>query len=115
MGSTPVSQTPPPADETVPPADETVHRYRVLDNGTRCITYPCPSYDAVPLDGGEPEQVHEVDLSALGLSAAERDAAMKALYTGGLVVRARIVTKPKAGPAGDARVVQVVALEGVKR
>jgi hypothetical protein len=88
-----------------------VQRYRLRDNGVRCITYPCPSIDAIPLEGGAPVQVHEVDLSALGLSDAARDEALARLSGKGLVVRGRIDTVPARGPAGAALVVRVEALE----
>jgi hypothetical protein len=65
-------------------------RYRVRDNGTRCITWPCPSWDVQDVETGALVQVHEVDLSAL--PDAERQRAEPALSQQGLTVRGAIQT-----------------------
>lgn len=90
----------------VPEAGEPA-RYRVRDNGVRCITFPCPSYDAIPEGGGEAVAIHEVDLAPAGLSEKRRAMADQALQGKGLEVTGRLKVVAKRGPAGDATVLEV--------
>ena len=82
-------------------------RYRVRDNGTRCITFPCPSYDALPAGATEPVVIHEVDLEGAGLGDKQRDRAQQALHGKGLEVTGELKVIAKRGPAGSATVLEV--------
>jgi len=74
-----------------PPEGESVVRLR--DNGTRCITAPCPSFDLGPLNRKrkEGQSIDEVDLSGVEASEADRQAAHAALFAHrGLLARGRL-------------------------
>ncbi|QRK10660.1 hypothetical protein JQX13_11620 [Archangium violaceum] len=85
--------------------------YLVKDSGVRCITAPCPSYIATPVDqpGAEGIQITDVDLSALGLPEDRRATLLESVQGrgAGLKVEATVDTVPKAGPGGAATVLRV--------
>ena len=77
--------------------------YRVRDNGVRCITAPCFSFDAQLVERAPVTRLSDVDLSRARLTPNERRRATNALSTVGLLVSGRIVAVPEAGPAGTGR------------
>ncbi len=92
-GWRPVAGTPAPGGTT----------YRARDNGVRCITAPCFSYDAVVVERASTKRLSEVDLSRVGLTASGLSRARRALAGAGLLVSGRIVVVPRQGPAGSGR------------
>ena len=76
--------------------------YLVRDNGIRCITFPCFSYDGRLINTAESLTFSGVDLAAVDATPAERAAAQAALNGPGLLVAGQISNQP--GPAGDGRV-----------
>jgi hypothetical protein len=82
----------------------------VRGSGVRCAKAPCPFYLASrpgALEGTEPVQVHELDLSALGLSEEEQAALLTEATRGQVTVEGTLVTRPEAGPGGAATVLRV--------
>jgi hypothetical protein len=82
-------------------------------SGVRCMTTPCPthliSFPDAP--GREPLQIHEVDLSGLGLSEEQQAQLMLQVDSGQEVrVKGALSVRAKAGPAGDATVLRVQAV-----
>ena len=81
------------------------------NSGVRCITTPCPFYTAhkegAP-EGTDDLRVHELDLSALGLSE-EKQAELvdQTNRVPGLEVEASVTVQPDAGPAGAATVLRI--------
>jgi hypothetical protein len=59
--------------------------WKVADNGLRCVTTPCFSLSAARLNTTTERRVAELDLSGLGLSAEQQDAASRALFEGGVL------------------------------
>jgi hypothetical protein len=82
-------------------------------SGVRCMTTPCPTHLVSFPDAPdrEPLQIHEVDLSGLGFTEEKQAELMAAVDSGQSVrVKASLSVRAKAGPAGDATVVRVLAL-----
>lgn len=84
--------------------------YRVRDTGLRCVTHPCFTLEAVPVAGGEAESLSDLELEGLGLSEDERSSILQELSGNGITVAGRIEVVPRAGPAGDGRVLRVTRL-----
>ena len=87
--------------------------FMLKGSGVRCMTTPCPthviSFPDTP--GREPLQVHEVDLSSLGLSEEQQAQLMLKVDSGQEVrVKGSLSVRAKAGPAGDATVLRVLAV-----
>jgi hypothetical protein len=78
--------------------------YRARDNGVRCITAPCFSFDAQLVERARMTRLSDVDLSSARLTPKQRRRATNSLTTVGLLVSGRIVAVPEAGPAGTGRV-----------
>lgn len=97
----------PYGDQPGPASDDGV--YVVRDNGILCITYPCFSIDALPVDPpGELQLVSDVDLRPLELTQAQIDTLLARKATPeGITVAGHIETVRDAGPAGDGRVLRV--------
>ncbi len=119
--SKPITQDPMPDNsKTTPTQPETPSTgasqgqpvtYTVRNSGVRCIAAPCPTHRAQPVSPPDAEEIliHEIDFQDINPSEEQRTALMeKADGTPeGLKVEAVLVTKPKAGPAGDATVLRV--------
>jgi hypothetical protein len=84
--------------------------YRVRDTGLRCVTHPCFNLEAMPVAGGEAESLSDLELEDLGLSEDERSSLLEELGGSGITVAGRIEVVPRAGPAGDGRVLRVSRL-----
>ncbi len=87
--------------------------FMLKGSGVRCMTTPCPthvlSFPDTP--GREPLQIHEVDLSGLGLSEEQQAQLMLQVDSGQEVrVKGALSVRAKAGPAGDATVLRVLAV-----
>lgn len=84
--------------------------YIVRNSGVRCITTPCPTYNATRADkpGAEPIPIHELELSALtGGSDEKMNTLMQQTELGnGLKVEATLESRANAGPAGAATVLR---------
>ncbi len=85
--------------------------YIVKNSGVRCITTPCPYFNATRADkpGSEPLPIHELDLSAVSGGSEERaqELSHQTEMGEGLKVEATLTTKQNAGPAGAATVLKV--------
>lgn len=77
--------------------------YHVRDNGIRCFTHPCFSYDAALLNLGDRTTVSDVDLSKVGATPEQLVMAQQALAGRGLLLAGNIEPQPNAGPAGEGR------------
>jgi hypothetical protein len=90
--------------------------YIVKNSGVRCITTPCPYFNAVPADkpGSDAIPVHELDLSAVTSGSDERQQSLlrKTEDGVGLKVEATLDTRQNAGPAGAATVLRASKLVG---
>lgn len=82
--------------------------YQVKDNGVRCITYPCPSYDERKLNTRETRAIAGIDLTPSGATQDQIDAGLQALSAPGGLLAAGIHTVI-TGPAGKGK--QLVASE----
>ena len=92
------------------PADHAPAVFFVKNSGVRCITTPCPTFLASRPDrpNEDPMPIHELDLSALGVSDEKRASLEMATFEGpGLKVQATVAVRPNAGPAGAATVLRV--------
>jgi hypothetical protein len=101
----------PPATATPSALPEGPAIFMLKGSGVRCMTTPCPSHHAFLTDNleGEPVQIHEVDLSGLGLTEEQQAQLMLQVDSGQAVrVKASLSVRPKAGPAGDATVLRVI-------
>lgn len=117
----PSTETPPPPPATKPAedtsggtaaADSKPTLYYVKDSGIRCIAPPCPQYIATRADRPDEDgiQITSVDLAATGFAQEQTDRFIEATHTApGVKVEAIIKTVPKAGPAGDAKVLTIAA------
>ncbi|WP_164011204.1 DUF6748 domain-containing protein [Pyxidicoccus trucidator] len=85
--------------------------YIVKNSGVRCMTTPCPYFNATRADkpGSEPMMIHELDLSAVTGGSDERTQSLtqQTEMGEGLKVEATLETKQNAGPAGAATVLKV--------
>lgn len=81
--------------------------YAVKNNGTVCITTPCPSIQETVLNYPISRSIHGLDLSTSGAKPDRVDAGLQALGTTGLMAAGdhRTIT----GPAGEGQ--QLVATE----
>ena len=84
--------------------------YIVKDSGVRCITVPCPVFNAYR--AGAPDAaaipVHELDLSAVTGGDQSREEPLRLKVAGeGLKVAASLGRRENAGPAGAATVLRV--------
>jgi hypothetical protein len=90
--------------------DTTPTVYIVKNSGVRCLTTPCPYYNAFRADAPdeEPIRVHELDLAGVtGGDGAKKDALMHQLaLPEGLKVEATLGQREHAGPAGTATVLR---------
>ena len=78
--------------------------FRVTDNGVRCITSPCFSLSAAPLESAGLRTVSDLDLRQVGATQADLLRAARALDTArGLLVTGAVHAVPDAGPAGTGR------------
>lgn len=85
----------------------------VRNSGVRCVAAPCPTYLARKADAPEDAdalQVHELDLSALGLSEERQAELLEETTRRELRVEAWVSVTPDAGPAGAATVLHVTQL-----
>lgn len=98
---------PPAADAGEATLPTELQEWRVHDNGTRCMTFPCPSWTAEA--DGQSVKFTGLDLSPLHLTEGRAAEVRKALYRGEWIIRGRLVGGPM-GPAGQGRVMQVVEL-----
>ncbi|MFY0526826.1 DUF6748 domain-containing protein [Archangium gephyra] len=106
----PAPETPSGGTAAAPSAERGPAVFFIRDSGVRCMTTPCPTFIATRPDrpGVDGLQVHEVDMSALGLSDEKRNSVMEATHgNAGLKVEATVDTIPNAGPAGAATVLRV--------
>ena len=106
----PAPETPSGGTAAAPSAERGPAVFFIRDSGVRCMTTPCPFFIATRPDrpGVDGLQVHEVDMSALGLSDEKRNLVMEATHgNAGLKVEATVDTIPNAGPAGAATVLRV--------
>ncbi len=88
------------AAEPAPPAPV----FRVVDTGIRCVVAPCFSYRATRLETERSVALSELDLRPLDMPPATVARALRQLTRGGLFVSGAISTVPRAGPAGNGRV-----------
>ena len=72
--------------------------YRVLLNGVKCITWPCPSLKEETLNTTDTQNIHGLDLAAAGADQAALDDGQAALTTTGVLVAGSHTTI--TGPAG---------------
>jgi len=78
--------------------------YRVRDNGVRCVTSPCFSFNAAKLETTRRTTLSDVDLSRVSAHPESLVKARLALARGGLIVAGTVRVVPDVGPAGDGRV-----------
>ena len=90
--------------------DTTPTVYIVKNSGVRCITTPCPYYNAFRADAPDedPIKVHELDWALVtGGDEAKKDALVHQLaLPAGLKVEATLGERQNAGPAGTATVLR---------
>jgi hypothetical protein len=79
------------------------HLYRVRDNGIRCITAPCFSYDAELMNSSEVTTVSAVDLTGVIAPPEELDAARRLLVSSGLLVAGMIRPERRDGLGAEGR------------
>ncbi|RZL08604.1 MAG: hypothetical protein EOP40_12555 [Rubrivivax sp.] len=82
--------------------------YNVKDNGVRCITYPCPSYNEHKLNTRQTRAIAGIDLTHSGAAQERIDAGFQALTSPGGLLAAGVHTVI-TGPAG--RGTQLLASE----
>ena len=78
--------------------------YGARDNGVRCLVAPCFSYDVTAVNSPQHLTVSDVDLSKVGATTEQLDAARQALSTAALLIAGTIQLQPNAGPAGDGQI-----------
>lgn len=105
------TQTAEPTAEATAEARAEAHSFHLFDNGTRCVTWPCPSWSA--LDGPKEVKVTHVNLDALKLDDAKKKALMAELAKG-YMVTGHIERGPQ-GPAGEGTTLVVTKLGEPKR
>ncbi|MBU8899994.1 hypothetical protein DRW03_19935 [Corallococcus sp. H22C18031201] len=90
--------------------------YIIKNSGVRCITTPCPYYNAFRADdpSADPIPVHELDLTAVTGGQQERQDSLVNQTTAkdGLRVEATLDKREHAGPAGTATVLRASKLVG---
>jgi hypothetical protein len=77
--------------------------YRVADNGIRCITTPCFTLTAAPLDRAGRVTLSDLDLRGVGAAKADLERALAAIDGRGALVTGTVRAVPDAGPAGTGR------------
>lgn len=77
--------------------------FRVVDNGVRCVTFPCFSLTASAVERTRRVTLSGVDLDGAEASIAAERRARRALASGGMYVAGTARVMPDEGPAGNGR------------
>ncbi|MGQ0508701.1 MAG: DUF6748 domain-containing protein [Myxococcaceae bacterium] len=105
--------TEPPTAGTNAKVDPTDEAFIVRPSGIRCMAAPCPYFLVSPeaKQDLEPLQIHELKWDRTGASEAQATRWVQQVNTTELRVRGKVERRVKAGPAGDAMVLNVVSVD----